>query len=130
MGALAEDVPDDAAKEGCLPTLVNSAKFNIFIAVTILVNSLVVCIEELAGTTFVIADAIFTTIFVTEFVLKFAWLKCGYFKDSWNRFDFFLVIVGVFGLVMNLMTAAGGAALAGQTRVMRLARVLRTMRFL
>jgi len=150
FGALAEDIPKDAPKDGCLPKVVNSVQFNIFIAVTILLNSIVVVVEELerpkdvtdgcgevikkatedASVGWLIADGFFTAIFVVEYVLKFSWLKCSYYRDAWNRFDFALVVVGVFGLVMNIMTQGGGAELAGQTRVMRLARVLRTMRFL
>jgi len=65
-----------------------------------------------------------------EWFMKNIALRCKYYKDSWNRFDFLLVVVGVFGLVMNLFTQGGEAKLAGQTRVIRLARVLRTMRFL
>jgi sodium/hydrogen exchanger 10/11 len=136
FGALAEEVPNGVATEGCLPKFVNSGKFNIFIAVAILLNSITVCVEELARTdankdnlAWLITDAIFTAIFVVEFFLKFAWLKCAYYKDSWNKFDFCLVIVGVFGVVMNVMTQ-GGSNFAGTSRVMRLARVLRTMRFL
>jgi len=86
--------------------------------------------SEAAGLGWLVADGIFTSIFVVEFVLKFILLTLAYFKDAWNRFDFALVIVGIFGLVMNILTQGGGAELAGQTRIMRLARVLRTMRFL
>jgi len=136
-GAMAENVPKGVSTTGCLPEFVNSGRFNIFIAVTILLNSICVCVEELARNDsnddnlfWIISDGIFTIIFVVEFVLKFAWLKCHYFKDNWNRFDFFLVVVGVLGLVMSVMNSGGGGELAGQTRLMRLARVLRTMRFL
>lgn len=137
FGALSDDLPPDAPKEGCLPSFVGSWKFNLFIFFTILCNSVMVAIEELGRTednkdliVWILMDSVFTTIFVGEFLLKFVWLRCSYYKDAWNRFDFFLVIVGVFGLVMSLMTRGGGAELAGQTRVLRLARVLRTMRFL
>jgi hypothetical protein len=137
FGALSDSVPAHVATNGCVARLVGSWKFNLFIAATILFNSITVCIEELGRTednkdhaAWLIADAIFTSIFVLEFVLKFAWMTCYYFYDAWNRFDFFLVIVGVLGLIMNTLTQGGGVELAGQTRVMRLARVLRTMRFL
>jgi len=137
LGAMAENVPKGVSTTGCLPAFVNSTQFNITIAVTILLNSICVCIEELARNDsnkdnlfWIISDAIFTFIFVFEFVSKLLWLKCHYFKDNWNRFDFFLVFVGVVGLVASLLTRGGGAELAGQTRIMRLARVLRTMRFL
>lgn len=135
FGALAEGVAGNAHKTGCIAPFVGSLHFNIFIAVTILLNSIVVIIEELFrhkgnddNAFWLIADGLFTLIFVVEFVLKLTWLRCLYFRDSWNRFDFLLVVVGVLGLIMNLFQQGG--SLAGQTRVMRLARVLRTMRFL
>lgn len=76
-------------------------------------------------------DAIFTTIFMAEFACKFAWKTCRYFKDGWNRFDFLLVVLGVFGLITSVVTRGGGAdSIAGQSRIIRVARVLRTLRFL
>jgi hypothetical protein len=77
-----------------------------------------------------VLDTIFTLIFTAEFALKFAWLKGYYFKDNWNRFDFFLVVVGIFGLSASYATHGKGSDIAGQTRIIRVARVLRTLRFL
>jgi NhaP-type Na+/H+ or K+/H+ antiporter len=151
-GALAENLPDDAPKTGCLPEFVSNWKFNLGITVAILLNSIVVCIEE-GGKDMqcgseqdrddcdcncpsfksfrMASDCIFTSIFFIEFALKFAWLKCGYYKDPWNRFDFFLVVVGSIGLVLNLVESAGGSNTFGElTGVIKLARLLRTMRFL
>jgi hypothetical protein len=151
-GALSESVPDDVPKVGCLPEFVNNWKFNLFITVAILFNSLVVCIEE-GGKDMtcgekadqddcdckcpsfqlfrLVMDCLFTSIFFIEFALKFAWLKCAYYKDMWNRFDFFLVVVGSLGLVLNLVESAGGSNTFGElTGVIKLARLLRTMRFL
>merc|ERR1719379_2163678 len=126
-----------AKDSGCAAGIANSTKFNMGIAVAILLNSVVVMIEELAKTEdnkdhagWLVADGFFTFVFVVEFLLKVIALKLDYFRDAWNRFDFFLVVVGVAGLIMNIFTQGGEAKLAGQTRVMRLARVLRTMRFL
>jgi hypothetical protein len=125
------------AEVGCVESLVSSSKFHIFIACVILLNSIAVLVERVArneenddNAAWLIFDAIFTLIFVVEFVLKITHLKWAYFHDNWNRFDFFLVIVGVLGLIMNIFTHGGDAKLADQTRVLRLARMLRTMRFL
>jgi len=130
-GNVSEPIP------GCVAKIVTSSKFMATIAIAILLNSIVVCVEELGRTAenddhkaWLILDGIFTSVFVVEFVLKFSLLKLRYFKDAWNKFDFFLVVVGVLGFVLSVVTQGGSAQLAGQTRVMRLARVLRTMRFL
>merc|ERR1719375_2924275 len=57
-------------------------------------------------------------------------MKCKYFGSGWNKFDCFLVIVGLFGFVMSCVTRGKEAELAGKTRIIRVARVLRTLRFL
>jgi len=139
FGALSDSSTARAPKNGRLANLVSSAHFNIFIAISILANTVVICCEELglggeakaASVSYLILDAIFTTIFIVEFALKFAWLKFGYFKDAWNKFDFCLVLVGVFGVVMNTISefASEGSDISAG-RVLRLARVLRTTRFL
>jgi len=131
-GALSEDIPEGASTHGFLPELVSSSKFNIFIALAILFNAIATVVEEVArggddSVAWLIMDGVFTTIFVTEFFLKLCWLKCGYFRDNWNRFDFFLVLVGVGGFMLNATTSGGAGSLP---RLMKLARVLRTMRFL
>jgi len=124
--------------KGCLGTFVTSAKFNIGVAVAILLNSVQVIAEEIwrdesndGSDVWLTLDAIFTVIFMAEFACKFTWKKCKYFQDGWNRFDFILVVLGVFGLITSVVTRGGGAdSIAGQSRIIRVARVLRTLRFL
>jgi len=69
---------------------------------------------------------------------------CGYFKDPWNKFDFFLVIIGMFGGAMSSVEYVGLLEEGDQqgsesealseasraSRIIRIARVLRTMRLL
>jgi len=78
-------------------------------------------------------ESIFTFIFFVEFVFKLAHLKLAYFKDAWNCFDFFLVVLGFVGLALSIVAHGDGNAASegsSETRVIRIARVLRTMRFL
>merc|ERR1719313_664958 len=77
-----------------------------------------------------VLDLIFTLFFSFECLLKMGAMLCAYFGDWWNRFDFFLVVVGIFGCVASVLTHGSEAGLAGQTRIIRVARVLRTLRFL
>lgn len=132
-----------------LAKLVASAQFNLTVALVILLNSIQVMCEEIwrnncqekcgkichaqpidDHVVWLILDIIFTTFFVVEFMLKFGLLKFGYFRDNWNRFDFFLVAVGLFGLIASVATRGGSGDVAGKTRIIRVARVLRTLRFL
>lgn len=140
FGALADADMAAVAKEGgCLGALVASWQFNISVGVCIMLNSLQVCCEEALrepGTAidshpiWLILDSFFTVFFLFEFVAKVIPMKCSYFANNWNRFDFFLVWVGVFGLCMSFATAGKEAEMAGKTRIIRVARVLRTLRFL
>merc|ERR1719409_2001552 len=58
-------------------------------------------------------------------------MRCSYFRDAWNRFDFTLVVLGIFGLVMSVAVRGQKSTEAsGQARIIRVARVLRTLRFL
>jgi sodium/hydrogen exchanger 10/11 len=130
---------------GFLNKVVSSIQFNIGVAIAIFLNSIQVAVEEGFRTdensnhpVWLILDTIFTLIFNIEFLLKFALLRFGYFKDAWNRFDFFLVVLGNFGLVMSFITfgednqesTTSQSEASDKARVIRVARVLRTLRFL
>jgi len=120
-----------------LGKFVASVHFNVFIAIAILLNSVQVAVEEAArndsndqDAIWLVLDSIFTIIFTLEFVCKFLHLRCGYFKDNWNRFDFVLVVLGIFGLAMTIVLRGANSEVSGHARIIRVARVLRTMRFL
>jgi len=124
---------------GVCGKIVSSSQFNVSVALAILLNTLQVCAEEIwrcegceisNHAIWLVLDAIFTIFFLGEFVIKVIAMRCGYFGDWWNRFDFFLVWVGVFGLVMGIVTQGSESEMAGKTRIIRVARVLRTLRFL
>jgi NhaP-type Na+/H+ or K+/H+ antiporter len=137
FGALSEPLPEGADRNGCIAHFVSHWRFNIFIAAMILLNAVVVGLQEIltdecdddTHIIWLVLDGIFTSIFFIEFALKFAWLLLAYFKDPWNRFDFTLVIVGIFGLTMSILTQ-GDTDFGDVPRIMKLARVLRMMRFL
>lgn len=123
-----------------LGQFVSSGPFHISCAVAIIVNVAYVCLEELIrkddnkdNLAWVSMEALFTALFFSEFVLKFAYYHCAYFKEAWNCFDFFLVVLGFGGLIMSIMAMdSSNKATEGssESRVIRIARVLRTMRFL
>jgi hypothetical protein len=146
---LSDSSMHDVTVDTPLAKLIASAHFNLSVAVVILLNTIQVMCEELFRdncdsscgnvcvkadiddhVVWLILDIIFTTFFCIEFGLKFGWMRCSYFKDNWNRFDFFLVIVGLFGLIASAATRGSAGDVAGKTRIIRVARVLRTLRFL
>jgi len=137
-------------RDSTLAKIIASWQFNSLIFALILLNALQVLAEEVfrhnckeeCGSTceakaiddhwaWLFLDAFFTIAFLIECMLKVGLLRADYFKDTWNLFDFFLVVIGIFGLIVSIVSdGSGEAELAGQTRVIRLARVLRALRFL
>lgn len=129
-----------AAKAGgAVSKLIISWQFNLTVGLMILLNTLQVIAEEIwreegkkidKHVIWLILDGIFSIFFLVEFVLKFSSLFCVYFRSNWNRFDFFLVWVGVFGFVTSLATHGQEGGVGGKVKILKVARVLRTLRFL
>jgi hypothetical protein len=129
---------DAASSGGAAGKIVASWQFNLTVGVMIMLNTLQVIAEEVwrdpdkeidKHAIWLILDGFFTFFFLFEFVVKFIAMSCSYFKSHWNKFDFFLVWIGVFGFVTSLVTR-GEAGMGGKVRIIRVARVLRTLRFL
>lgn len=130
--------------------LVESTRFQLIIMLAVIANAIFIGIEELkverdeiskreSSIGWLLADAVFTLIFTVEFLLMFVHLKCRYFLFGWNLFDFGLVILGLFGLVLNILVEANtmkDTAPSEQTdvtsegRLVRIARVFRVLRLL
>jgi NhaP-type Na+/H+ or K+/H+ antiporter len=130
-----------AGIRGYVGRFARSNTFNIGISVAIFLNSIQVAVEEATrndsndnSIVWLTLDGVFTCIFVFEFVIKFILQRLQYFSSAWNRFDFFLAALGVFGFVMDMITRASdsssGKSISGEARIIRVARVLRTLRFL
>lgn len=46
---------------------------------------------------------VFSSVFLVEAVLKLTAFGKTYFNNSWNRFDFFVVVSSIFDLMLELM---------------------------
>ena len=71
---------------------------------------------------------IFAVIFFVECVMKLIGLCLVYFSNSWNRFDFFIVIGTTFGLLFNVLDV--GIDISTTVTVIRAFRILRIMRLM
>jgi hypothetical protein len=77
------------------------------------------------------SNYIFTAIFIVEASLKLVAFGRTYFKNAWNKFDFFVVVSSILDLVMSfigdssLEFLAMGPQLARVLRVLRVTRILR-----
>jgi hypothetical protein len=115
-----------------------SAKFQVGMAVIILLNTIYVLVDGAVRNSanednpvWIFFEVLFTVIFIVEFVLKFKDERLKYFKDASNIFDFFLVIVGTIGCLVELLTRGEGQDLgASEARTLRVVRVFRVLRFL
>jgi hypothetical protein len=136
-----EDLRHLAKDGGILNKFVASWQFNVSIGLAILLNTVQVVAEEIwrdpdkkinDHIIWLLLDGFFTVFFFVEFAVKLATIRCGYFSKWWNRFDFFLVMLGIFGLAASIITHGdnSGGKSGSQTRVIRVARVLRSLRFL
>ena len=107
--------------------LVDSSWFNNFIIWTILIAGVIVGIqtyEERVADWLTLLhnlDFLILGIFTIEAILKLIAYRGDYFKDSWNVFDFIIVVICWAALFMPNINA-------GIVAVFRLARVLRVFR--
>ena len=111
--------------------LVRSQKFEFLILICILANTLVLALhwfnqsEQLIE----ILDMInigFNIVFTVEAAVKIYALRCEYFKDGWNLYDFVIVAVTYIVLGLTFMKVFSGAgSLTTILRVFRVGRVIR-----
>jgi hypothetical protein len=80
--------------------------------ICILLNTLVLAVvwydmsEEMKGVLGVL-NYIFMVIFTLECIFKLIALKCAYFKDAWNIFDFVVVVGTAVVLIISYFPALG-----------------------
>jgi len=79
-----------------------------------------------------VSNIIFFCLYVIEMLVKWVGLGIkGYFKDTWNVFDFFLVVCSVADLALDASPTSGASPLPPTLlRVLRLFRVVRILRVL
>jgi hypothetical protein len=142
-GGLADPEMADAAKSGGLGAFVASANFNIVVALMILLCTLDIIAQEIwrndaekckdhyNSIIWLLTNITFTGFFLGEMIIKMVALKCGYSGSNWNRFDFFLVIISIPGLIIALLNyGKDDEGDSGNLKILSVARVLRSMRFL
>eukprot|EP00746_Dinoflagellata_sp_MGD_P018709 gnl/MRDRNA2_/MRDRNA2_143380_c0_seq1.p1 gnl/MRDRNA2_/MRDRNA2_143380_c0~~gnl/MRDRNA2_/MRDRNA2_143380_c0_seq1.p1 ORF type:complete len:476 (+),score=102.16 gnl/MRDRNA2_/MRDRNA2_143380_c0_seq1:112-1539(+) len=111
--------------------LLDSKPFNMAVYGTIILNSVQMGLatdhRELSEV-WEAFEHIFTAIFFAEMSIKLFFLHLGYFKEGWNRMDFFLVWMSVLdNWIMAPLSDGEGSAL-GQLSVLRVIRILRVAR--
>mmetsp|Transcript_125543 Transcript_125543/g.198962 ORF Transcript_125543/g.198962 Transcript_125543/m.198962 type:complete len:810 (-) Transcript_125543:73-2502(-) len=113
-----------------------SSEFNILMCMILIGNSIFILIEQIhrddsyTDPSWLIVEIIFTTLFLIEFIIKFAAVKCDYFMDAWNIFDFGILCLSVFGVIIEIaaVNQKTGAEVHKEARIFRLNRVFRILR--
>lgn len=115
-------------------SFVKSNVFEIFIMVCILINTIVLACHWLnmsstAVTVIYWLNMSFNFIFTIEAIVKIYALRCSYFKDGWNIYDFFIV-ASTYGFlileVTGLLTGVGSTTTI--LRALRVGRIVRLVR--
>ena len=68
---------------------------------------------------------LFAFIFSVEAILKLNAMGWKYFRDSWNKFDFIVVLGTNIGILIKLLTGGGVGAVASIVRMFRIGRLVR-----
>lgn len=81
-----------------LKKFLESRYFTTFIIIVIIINSICMGLETLYSSeektlVFVFLEHFFNVIYNLEFLLKLYVMKLSYFKNAWNWFDFFLLLI-------------------------------------
>ena len=83
------------------------------------------CLNSLA---LEIVNYVFAVIFTVEAIIKLIALKGRYFKNSWNIFDFMIVIGTNIGILLQVSFSISVGPIATVVRTFRLGRVFRLIR--
>lgn len=109
--------------------------FDIFIVTSILANTLVLALNwygmnENLKAVFETINYVFMFVFAIEALVKIIALKCQYFQDSWNIFDFSVVIMTGLAILYGIIPATNAEIETQATfiRILRILRVLRTIK--
>ena len=89
----------------------NSSQLTRFVALTIVVNALMIGIEVDTVKTdaleetliFVVTEIIFLGVFLLEMFLKMDYAKWSYFLDPWNILDYHLIVLGFVDVVIRYL---------------------------
>lgn len=111
--------------------------FNVLVIIMIFINTVVIGIEldltrssqiEERSYWFAI-EALFALFFFVEAILRIHQLGYDYFLDSWNVYDYTLVVLSGADIVVSLtLPESGGLGIAKSLRILRLLRIYRSIK--
>lgn len=113
--------------------LVRRQRFEWTIMVCIIGNTLLMATQYFGQSTeqsdiINVINEIFAVVFTVEAVLKLIAFGLAYFEDTWNRFDFGIVVGTLVSIVVEALTGTHVRSLAMLVRVIRVTRILRLVK--
>ena len=113
--------------------LVLAPAFEAFILACILANTAVMALtfygqSDTYGAAMTALNYIFAAIFTVEAALKLVATRIRYFEDSWNVFDFTIVVGTLVAIVANEALGFDGGAFVMAIRAFRLGRIVRIVK--
>jgi len=126
--------------DSALMRFLQSSVFIVTMSAVLLLNALFIFVEQTQRKgdnyhhkAWLVLEIIFAIIFIFEFAIKLIGYRCYYWLDAWNVFDFLLVGLSVFGVVMELLdTSSSGDApvddVSNEARLFRMNRLFRVLR--
>jgi hypothetical protein len=129
-----EQSEDISALRNALIALTNHPFFDNFIMAVILLNSLILGVQYYGMSqdvldVFEVINSSFMVIFTVEAIVKLIAMKRAYFRDSWNVFDFTVVVITLIVLAISAIPDTG-IDMASQASLLRLLRILRVLRII
>jgi len=116
---------------------IDSAAFNVSMSAILILNAIFIFIEQTKRDTenyhhkaWLWCEIAFTGIFIAEFMVKLVALRCAYFCDSWNLFDFIILDLSLVSLVMEFLASGPDQDVSNEARIFRLNRLFRVLRIL
>ena len=71
---------------------------------------------------------VFSVVYTVEAIIKLVVLQRDYFKDSWNQFDFVIVMASWIDFVLGYLEIASLGSSISVFRTFRIARVFRMIK--
>jgi len=121
-----------AGFQGHVWRVISTTKFDMFIAFFIVANVVAMAVESYKKSDGqiqfdLISNYFFTYVFGMECLLKFYTLRMKrFFENGWNKFDFFIVMISFFGVVIDNL----GDSVQIDPTILRILRIFRIFRIL
>jgi len=113
--------------------LTHTFMFNFLVVTTIVLNLVFMLVWSTEDSVtrnrdqHVIMEVLFAVMFTLECIVKIIAQRTQYFCNTWDQFDFVLVLLSIMGAVFEII---GNKSLTTQARILRMNRVLRALRLL